>query len=119
MTQTVLLVGTRKGAFVLESDDRRDWTTRGPYCEGWPVYHAIHDPESGAIYAAAASEWHGSSVWRSADLGETWEQSSEGLNYGENGKKLSKVSSLASAHGRVLVGAEQVGIFESREDGST
>ena len=27
------------------------------YCEGWPVYHAIYEPESGAIYAAAASEW--------------------------------------------------------------
>src|SRR5919201_546758 len=119
MGQTVLLVGTRKGLFMLESEDRRDWTVRGPYCEGWPVYHAVHDPESGTIYAAAASEWHGSSVWRSGDLGETWEHSSEGLNYGEDGKKLSKVSSLAAAHGRVLVGAEQVGIFESRDGGAT
>ena len=83
MSKTVLMVGTRKGCFLLESDEGRgDWELRGPFCEGWPIYHAIR-AESGAIYAAAASEWHGSSVWRSPDLGETWEQSSEGLNYGE------------------------------------
>ena len=64
--QVVLLVGTRKGCFVLESDgDRRDWNVRGPFCEAWPIYHAVHDPSSGAIYAAAASEWHGVGVWRS------------------------------------------------------
>jgi hypothetical protein len=37
MPKTILLVGTRKGCFVLESDgDRRDWDIRGPFCEGWP-----------------------------------------------------------------------------------
>ena len=80
MPTIVLLVGTRKGCFVLESDgDRRDWKVRGPFCEGWPIYHAVHDAASGAIYAAAASEWHGAGVWRSSDLGETWKLSSEGL----------------------------------------
>jgi photosystem II stability/assembly factor-like uncharacterized protein len=120
MSRTLLLIGTRKGCFLLESDaDRRDWTMRGPFCEGWPVYHAVYDPGSGAIYAAAASEWHGSAVWRSGDLGETWTHSSEGLSYGENGKRMSKVSTLAAAHGRVLVGVEAPGIFESKDDGQT
>ena len=119
MPKTALLVGTRKGLFVLESDDRSDWRMRGPYCEGWPVYHAVQDPDSGAIYAAAASEWHGAAVWRSADLGETWELSSEGMNYGDEGPRLSKVSSLSAAHGRVLVGAEAVGIFESTDSGES
>jgi photosystem II stability/assembly factor-like uncharacterized protein len=120
MAQTVLLVGTRKGLFVLESDeDRRDWKARGPYCENWPIYHAIHDADTGAIYAAAASEWHGASIWRSNDMGETWEQSSEGLTYGDDGMKLSKVSGLTAAHGRLLAGAEAAGIFESRDGGAT
>jgi hypothetical protein len=120
MPDTVLLVGTRKGCFVLESDrDRRDWTVRGPFCEGWPVYHAIYDRDSGSIYAAAASEWHGSGVWRSADLGETWELSSEGLTYGEDGPKLSKISGLTAAHGRLLAGVETPGVFESRDGGIT
>ena len=79
MSHVLLLIATRKGCFILESDrDRRDWRMRGPYCEGWPVYHAIHDPETGDIYAAAASEWHGAGVWRSSDLGETWELSAKG-----------------------------------------
>jgi photosystem II stability/assembly factor-like uncharacterized protein len=117
MPRTVLLVGTRKGCFVLESADRRDWELRGPFCEEWPIYHAIYDPAAGSIYAAAASEWHGSTVWRSRDLGETWDQSSEGLTYGDDGPKLSKVSGLTAAHGRLLAGVETPGIFESRDGG--
>jgi photosystem II stability/assembly factor-like uncharacterized protein len=101
MARTVLLVGTRN--------------MRGPYCEGWPIYHAIHDSSTGALYAAAASEWHGAGVWRSNDLGETWELSSEGLTYGEGELKLSKISGLTAAHGRVLAGGEASGVFESRD----
>jgi photosystem II stability/assembly factor-like uncharacterized protein len=121
MSKVILLVGTRKGCFVLESDgDRRDWDVKGPFCEGWPVYHAIYDEHTGAIYAAAASEWHGATVWKSGDLGETWTQSSEGLTYGDDAeRKLTKVSSLAAAHGRLLAGAEPAGIFESRDGGGT
>jgi photosystem II stability/assembly factor-like uncharacterized protein len=119
MSRTLLLVGTRKGLFVLESADRRDWELRGPYCEGWPVYHAVRDAESGSILAAAASEWHGSAVWRSDDLGDTWTHSSEGLAYDEGARKVSKVSSLAAGHGRILAGAEAPGIFESRDGGAT
>ena len=49
MPRIVLMVGTRKGCFLLESDaERRDWEVRGPFCEGWPIYHAVHDAESGA-----------------------------------------------------------------------
>lgn len=121
MPRMLLLIGTRKGLFLLESDrDRRDWKLRGPYCESWPVYHAIHDGASGTIYAAAASDWHGSAVWRSSDLGETWALSSEGLAYDEAGsRKVSKVSTLAVTDGRVLVGAEAPGLFESRDGGES
>jgi photosystem II stability/assembly factor-like uncharacterized protein len=121
MTRLLLLVGTRKGLFLVESDEARaDWSVRGPFCEGWPVYHAIHDPERGTIYAAAASEWHGAAVWRSGDLGATWELSSEGLSFGDDGElRLSKVSGLAAAHGRVLAGTEAAGVFESRDGGAS
>lgn len=117
MTQTMLLVGTRKGLFILESDaERRDWSVRGPLCEGWPIYHAVHDPVSGSIFAAAASEWHGAGVWRSSDLGETWTISSEGLALSvDDDLKLSKVSGLTVAHGRVLAGGEAASVFESRD----
>ncbi|HET7567724.1 MAG TPA: hypothetical protein VFJ91_07030 [Gaiellaceae bacterium] len=120
MAKTLVMVGTRKGAFLIESDNRKDWTVRGPFCEGWPVYHAIYDAGSGSIYAAAASEWHGSAIWRSRDLGGSWELSSEGISYGDDaGRKVSKVSTLAMAGDRLLVGVEAPGIFESRDGGQT
>jgi len=119
MATHILLVGTRKGCFVLESDDRSEWSMRGPYCDGWPIYHAVHDAESGTIFAAAASEWHGSGVWRSGDLGESWQLSSEGLSYEGTDQTLSKVSGLTAAHGRLLAGVENAGVFQSRDGGAT
>jgi photosystem II stability/assembly factor-like uncharacterized protein len=120
MPQIVLLVGTRKGCFVLESDgDRKDWNVRGPFCDGWPVYNAVHDPVSGALYAAAASEWHGAGVWRSNDLGETWTLSSEGFVHSDPTLKISKITGLNAAHGRVLAGTEAAGIFESTDGAET
>ena len=93
MSKTLVTVATRKGAFLFESDDRKKWTMSGPHCEGWPVFHAIYDAASDSIYAAAASEWHGSAIFRSRDRGSTWEHSSEGLTYGDDdGRKISKVS---------------------------
>jgi len=83
------------------------------------VYHAVYDGDSGTIYAAAGSEWHGAAIWRSPDLGETWEHSSEGLNYENADLKLSKVSNLSAGHGRLLVGGEGAGLFESRDGGKT
>ncbi|HSX21938.1 MAG TPA: hypothetical protein VLE97_04090, partial [Gaiellaceae bacterium] len=89
MPRTLVMIGTRKGAFLLDSDDRKNWKLRGPFCEGWTVYHAIYDAVSGSIFAAAASEWHGSAIWRSQDLGETWTHSGEGITYGdEDGRKV-------------------------------
>ena len=121
MSKTVLLVGTRKGCFVLESDEsRRDWELRGPFCEGWPIYHAVHDAETGAIYAAAASEWHGASVWRSPDLGETW----AAVERGPRLRRRRRAQALEGVYphrgdGRLLVGAEAPGVFESRDGGET
>jgi photosystem II stability/assembly factor-like uncharacterized protein len=58
-------------------------------------------------------------VWRSSDLGESWQISSEGLSYDDTGQTLSKVSGLTAAHGRVLAGAENAGVFESRDGAAT
>lgn len=120
MSRVVLLIGTRKGCFVMEAAaDRREWSLRGPFCDGWPVFHAVYEPVSGTICAAAASEWHGAGVWRSPDLGETWKLSSEGLTYGEGELRVSKLSGLSASHGRLLAGGEAAGLFESRDAGAT
>ena len=62
---------------------RRDWSVRGPLCEGWPIHDLIVEPGSGAILAGGGSPWYGPAVWRSEDLGETWTHSLEGLAYGD------------------------------------
>jgi hypothetical protein len=83
MTTIQLLVGTTKGAFILDGDERRrDWSVRGPLCEGWPIHDLIVEPGTGAILAAGGSPWYGPAVWRSDDGGTTWTHSSEGLTYG-------------------------------------
>ena len=48
MPKTLLTIATRKGTFLAESDDRRDWTMRGPYCEAWPLLTVVHDQLEGA-----------------------------------------------------------------------
>ena len=76
----LLLVGTKKGAFIIESDpDRRKWTVRGPTCEGYPIQDISRDPATGTLYAGGGSVWYGPTVFRSEDLGESWTQSSDGL----------------------------------------
>ena len=68
-----LLVGTTKGAFVIDGDaDRTRWTVRGPYCDGWPVNHVIGDPATGTMWAGGGGDWTGAGVWRSEDGGHTW-----------------------------------------------
>ncbi|MFN8631301.1 MAG: hypothetical protein U0838_13590 [Chloroflexota bacterium] len=60
MARVLVMVGTKKGRFLLESDEaRRDWSVRGPAYEGFEIRDMAYDPVDGAIYAAAASPWFG------------------------------------------------------------
>ena len=73
-TGVQVLVGTTKGAFVLDGNAARDsWSVRGPYCDGWPINHVVGDPATGAMYAGGGGEWTGAGVWRSTDNGHTWD----------------------------------------------
>ena len=121
MTRVQLLVGTPKGAFILETDAaRRDWTTRGPLCEGWPIHDLIVEPGSGAILAAGGSAWYGPAVWRSEDLGATWTHSSSGLAYADGVDPIATVWSLATTpDGALLAGVQPAGLFRSEDRGAT
>jgi photosystem II stability/assembly factor-like uncharacterized protein len=118
--RVALLVGTRKGLFVLDGDaGRDDWNVRGPLCEGWPIHDAILDPTTGAIMAAGGSNWYGPAVWRSDDLGESWTHSSEGLTYGDEAEKVTTIWNLATARDGIYAGVEPAGLFKSRDGGAT
>jgi len=101
MTSKVrLLIGTKKGLFLLESDPARsEWRLAGPYCEAWPINHAVADPASGTIFAGGGNEWFGPAVWRSEDFGASWTHSSAGLAYGEGEAPIKLVWSLGLGMG--------------------
>ena len=74
MSGVRLLVGTRKGAFILTADGkRRDWKVSGPHFAGWELYHLKGSPvDTNRIYASQSSGWFGQVVQRSDDGGRTW-----------------------------------------------
>ncbi len=119
-SKVLVLLGTKKGGFILESDESRTaWRVRGPLCDGWSILHMSYDPASGAIYAAGGSEWYGPAVWKSTDLGATWTHSSEGITYGDGGPPIRKLWHVVAAHGAVYAGADPAGLFRSDDGGVT
>ena len=75
MSGVRVLVGTRKGAFVLTSDGKRkNWDVTGPHFGGWEIYHVKGSPaDPNRIYASQSSGWFGQVMQRSNDGGKTWE----------------------------------------------
>ncbi len=100
MSRVRVLVGTKKGGFILTSDGlRKNWTVDGPHFAGWEVYHmkgSIADPKR--IFASQTSGWFGQIIQRSSDGGKSWEQpgtqpgepttTPEGMPMGESNKFL-------------------------------
>jgi len=75
MSGVRVLVGTRKGAFILTSDGKRDrWEISGPHFAGWEIYHLKGSPaDPDRLYASQSSAWFGQVMHRSDDGGRTWE----------------------------------------------
>ena len=76
MSGVRVLVGTRKGAFVLTSDGKRkQWAVSNPHFAGWEMYHLKGSPaDPSRLYASQSSGWFGQIIQRSDDGGETWHQ---------------------------------------------
>src|SRR4051812_48072907 len=74
MSQVRLLVGTRKGAFILTADGKREqWDVQGPLFGGWEMYHlkgSSVDPNR--LYASQSTSWFGQQIQRSDDGGQSW-----------------------------------------------
>ena len=119
-----VLVGTRKGLFVLTGDEtRREWAIDGPHLTGWEVFHAVRDPRDGTLHAATNNFVYGATVHRSDDLGKTWERT-EGLGLPEDSElKLEKTWHVEPGHasekGTLWLGGAPGVLFRSDDGGGT
>src|SRR3989454_2993421 len=95
MSGVRVLVGTRKGAFILTGDGKRkQWDVSGPHFAGWEIYHMKGSPaDANRLYASQSSGWFGQIIQRSCDGGKTWEtpggvleKTPEGFPKGESNK---------------------------------
>ena len=80
MSGVRVLVGTRKGGFILTSDGTRGrWNVSGPHFGGWEIYHITGSPaDPNRLYASQSSGWFGQVIQRSNDGGQTWERAADG-----------------------------------------
>src|SRR5215469_4872691 len=83
MSGVRVLAGTRKGAFVLTSDGKREkWDVQGPFFSGWEIYHVKGSPANpDRIYASQSSGWSGQVIQRSDDGGVTWDPVGNEFSY--------------------------------------
>jgi len=83
MNSVRVLVGTKKGAFVLSSDEsRKSWKVDGPHFAGWEIYHLKGSPaDPDRLYASQSSGWFGQVLQRSNDGGKTWEAAGNEFKY--------------------------------------
>lgn len=135
MSRVRVLVGTRKGAFVCESDAaRQDWKITGPHFAGWEIYHVKASPVNPErIYASQSSAWFGQVMQRSDDGGATWAAVGNDFTYdGELGlhqaldgtlhpwafKRVWHLEPSLSCADTVYAGVEDAALFVSQDAGA-
>lgn len=136
MTRVRVLAGTRKGAFALTSDAKRQrWDVAGPHFGGWEVYHVAGSPADPArLYASQSNAWFGQVIQRSDDGGATWAPVGNAFAYaGEAGahlwydgtprpwefKRVWHLEPSPSDPDTVYAGVEDAALFRSDDGGQT
>ncbi|MCO6478719.1 MAG: hypothetical protein J5I94_18945 [Phaeodactylibacter sp.] len=136
MSKIRVLAGTRKGAFILSSDGKRNqWEVRGPYFGGWEIFHLKGSPaDPNRIYASQASDWFGQVIHRSDDGGQTWEtvgnrfayEGEAGTHQGYDGtphpwefKRVWHLEPSLSDPDTVYAGVEDAALFRSTDGGQS
>jgi len=131
-----LLVGTRKGAFILTADGgRKQWTVSGPHFGGWEIYHLKGSPaDPDRIYASQTSSWFGQTIQRSDDGGRTWAAVGNQFAYaGETGthqhydgtarpwefKRVWHLEPAPDDPDTVYAGVEDAALFKSTDGGAS
>jgi photosystem II stability/assembly factor-like uncharacterized protein len=136
MSGVRVLVGTKKGAFVLESDEgRRNWDVQGPFFAGWEIYHVKGSPVNPErIYASQSSGWSGQVMQRSDDGGKTWavvgnkfaydgvpgtHQWYDGTPHPWEFKRVWHLEPSLTEADTVFAGVEDAALFKSADGGAT
>ena len=135
-----VLVGTRKGAFVLQQQPDGAFSVSGPHCDGWPINHVIGQPGTAKRWAAGGGDWFGAGVWHSADSGATWTLTrltrGQMDDWAENDAEFaamigwqkqdfpfdsafSQVWSLHHCHDRLYAGTKPADLLSSSDDGAS
>jgi len=134
MSGVRVLVGTRKGAFILTADGaRQDWRVDGPHFGGWEIYHVNGSPADPArLYASQSGGWFGQLIQRSDNGGETWEPVGNDFSYeGKVGdhlwydgtprpwefKRIWHLEPSRDDPDTVYAGAEDAALFRSTDGG--
>ena len=136
MSRVRVLVGTRKGAFILTADgNRKTWNVDGPHFGGWELFHLKGSPtDPNRIFASQHTEWFGQTIQRSNDGGKTWEQmgnefvldgepgqhkSLDGTNQPFAFKRVWHLEPSLTDPDTVYAGAEDAALFRSTDGGTT
>ncbi len=136
MSGVRVLVGTKKGAFVLTADGKRErWDISGPHFTGWEIYHLKGSPvDPDRLYASQSSGWFGQVIQRSNDGGRSWEPVGNEFVYeGETGthqwydgtqhpwefKRIWHLEPSLTDPDTVYAGAEDAALFRSTDAGAT
>ncbi len=122
---TVVLVGTKRGLFILTSEDRKNWDIGGPALRGHRIYHAILDARNGyRLFAADNGDFFGSFLHYSDDFGETWQEPKSGIQFPQDsGQKLKNIWVIEPGRldepGTVYVGIDPASLWVSTDGGMT
>ncbi|HET7034667.1 MAG TPA: hypothetical protein VFI42_03210 [Thermomicrobiaceae bacterium] len=136
MSGVRVLVGTRKGAFILTSDARREcWDICGPHFGGWEIYHLKGSPaDPNRIYASQSSGWFGQTMQRSDDGGRNWQPVGNDFGYvGDPGthqwydgtqhpwefKRVWHLEPSLTDPDTVYAGVEDAALFKTSDGGAT
>ncbi len=126
--RTLVLVATRKGAWLFHSDaSRKTWRADGPHFLGHVISQMVLDPRDGKTLLAAAKTGHlGPTVFRSTDLGKTWKEAKQPPAFakapeGEKGRSVDHTFWLTPAHANEpdvwYAGTSPQGLFRSEDGG--
>ncbi len=134
MSGVRVLVGTRKGAFILTADGRREqWEVSGPFFAGLQIYHVKGSPvDPNRLYASQTSDWFGQQIQRSDDGGKTWEAVGNEFKYDGNPgthqwydgtqhpwefKRVWHLEPSLTDRDTLFAGIEDAGLFKSTDGG--